>query len=142
MKKASLFFGFMLLALLIAGCASSIAPPVKDTNNGNNQQNSNIDFGNFKPGVEIVDGKQIARLSWGKLNYEPSTLRLKAGIPTKLIIDPERLQGCFRSIAIPDLGIQKSFTEADASVEFTPEKKGTYSFGCTMGMGGGTLVVE
>ena len=63
-------------------------------------------------------------------------------MPAKIVADTDRLQGCFRSISIPELGIQKSFTEQDNSLEFMPDKKGTYAFGCAMGMGRGTLVIE
>ncbi|HLG24292.1 MAG TPA: cupredoxin domain-containing protein [Candidatus Nanoarchaeia archaeon] len=140
MKKATIYLGILIGILLIAGCTQKSA----ETTNGGpgNQQNDNIDFGNFKPGVEMINGVQVASLSWGKFNYEPAVIKLKAGIPTKLVIDPERLQGCFRSITIPELGVQKSFSDTDTVLEFTPTEKGSFPFGCTMGMGGGTLVIE
>ncbi len=88
------------------------------------------------------EGMQVFTLSWGKLNYNPEVITVKKGQPVKIIADTERLQGCFRSFQIPDLGIQKSFTEKDKEVIFTPEKEGEFTFGCSMGMGRGKLVVE
>lgn len=88
-----------------------------------------------------VDGVQEVTLSWGKLNYNPEVIKVKKGKPVRIIADTSRLAGCFRSFRIPDLGVQKSFTESDNTVEFTPQKTGTFGFGCSMGMGNGKLVV-
>jgi len=91
--------------------------------------------------VQVVDGVQQVTLSWGKFNYAPETIMLKDGVPARIIADTKRLQGCFRSIQIPDLGISKVFTESDNVLEFTPSKAGTFRFSCAMGMGAGTLTV-
>ncbi len=85
---------------------------------------------------------QVRHLSWGKLNYYPETITVKAGKKVQIIGDTTRLQGCFRSITIPNLNVNGQFTEANNIVEFTPPKAGTFGFGCAMGMGRGTLIVE
>ena len=90
----------------------------------------------------MEEGKQIVTLSWGKFNYDPEVIKVKANQPVKIVGDMNRLTGCFRSFEVPGLGIDESFTEQHNSIEFTPKKAGTYSFGCAMGMGKGTLVVE
>ena len=128
-------FVLLIAAVLISGCTSNA---VKEQQQTSQQSNA----GNFKPSVEIVNGVQIARLSWGKFNYEPAVIKLKSGMQAKIVADTDRLQGCFRSISIPDLGLQKSFDENDNTLEFTPQKTGTFAFGCAMGMGSGTLIVE
>lgn len=92
--------------------------------------------------AKIINGKQVAELSWGKFNYNPDIIKVKVGMPVQIVADMERLQGCFRSILIPDLGINENLNENDNILEFTPEKKGTFNFGCAMGMGNGKLVVE
>jgi plastocyanin domain-containing protein len=80
-------------------------------------------------------------LSWGKLNYNPETINAELGKPIKIKADLTRLTGCFRSFQINELGVSKSFSEGDDILEFTPNKKGTFRFGCAMGMGNGQLIV-
>ena len=120
------------MVLFIAGCGSNASPPV---DSGNSIESSTEQ-------AKIENGMQFATLSWGKLNYAPSTIKLKEGIKARITADTERLTGCYSSIVIPEFGVQKTFTEADNTVEFMPDKKGTYNFGCSMGMGKGTIVVE
>lgn len=88
-----------------------------------------------------VNGFQEVSLSWGKLNYNPEIIKVKKGIPVRIIADTSRLLGCFRSFRIPELGVSASFSEANKIVEFIPQKTGTFGFGCSMGMGNGKLVV-
>lgn len=126
----------LVFVLFIASCTGTA------NTNTNQNQNDGQDLQNFPKETQIVDGVQVAYLTWGKLNYEPPVVKLKSGMPAKIIADTERLQGCFRSFVVPELEIFKSFNENDKVLEFTPTKAGTFSFGCSMGMGGGTLVVE
>ena len=114
-KKIIFAIIFLFIVLLTAGCTSNavITQPYQDQ--------SPIKV----PETKMVDGVQVATLSWGKLNYEPQVIKLKANVPAKIVADTDRLQGCFRSFTIPELGIQKSFTEQDNSLEFMPDKKGT-----------------
>src|SRR3989338_7852403 len=50
---------------------------------------------NFSKETQIIDGVQTAYISWGKLNYEPAVIKIKRDMPTKIIADTSRLQGCF-----------------------------------------------
>lgn len=131
----------LIFVLFIASCTGTA------TTDASRDQNDRRDLRNFPKEAQIkeaqiIDGVQVAYLAWGKLNYEPSVIKLKSGMPAKIIADTERLQGCFRSFVVPELEIFKSFNENDKVLEFTPAKTGTFSFGCPMGMGSGTLVVE
>lgn len=85
---------------------------------------------------------QEVKLSWGKFNYEPEVITVKKGIPVHIVGDLDRLKGCFSSLIIKDLGVEEAFTPADNVIEFTPEKEGSFVFGCSMGMGKGTLIVQ
>ncbi len=85
---------------------------------------------------------QVRHLSWGKLNYYPETLTVKANKKVQIVGDTTRLQGCFRTIVIPKFNINGQFTEEKNNIEFTPTEKGSFGFGCAMGMGKGTLIVE
>lgn len=85
-------------------------------------------------------GQEI-ELSWGRFNYKPESITVKQGEPVRIKADLTRLQGCFRSFVIPDLGVQTYFSSGNDVVEFTPTQKGTFRFSCAMGMGNGQLIV-
>jgi plastocyanin domain-containing protein len=92
------------------------------------------------PTTQAQNGEIL--LSWGKFNYVPEVITVKKGEPVRIRADLKRLTGCYQSFVVPDLGIQKYFSESDDVVEFTPTKAGTFTFTCRMGMGRGTLVVQ
>ncbi len=92
--------------------------------------------------VHEIDGVQVVDLSWGKFNYNPDTITVAVEKPVRIVADLERLQGCFRSFVIRDLGISTSFSSSRNFIEFTPTKTGTFAFSCAMGMGKGTLIVQ
>lgn len=85
---------------------------------------------------------QIRYLSWGKFNYNPEQITVKAGKKVRIVGDTTRLSGCFQSFRIPELNVEGQFTDSNAVVEFTPAKTGTFGFGCAMGMGRGSLIVQ
>jgi len=88
------------------------------------------------------DDVQEFELSFGETNYEPDTISVESGKPVRLIADTDKVQGCFASIKIPELGVSKSLTADDNTLEFMPEKPGEYAFGCAMGMGAGKIIVK
>jgi uncharacterized protein len=61
---------------------------------------------------------------------------VQKGVPVRfnLHADSSNLNGCNRSIVIPDFNIQKQLQAGDNIVEFTPLKTGTYGYTCWMGM--------
>lgn len=74
-------------------------------------------------------------------NYFPETIEVNSGQPVRVRMDSSA-QGCFRDFTIRALGVKKYLANVDDYVEFTPNKPGTYTFSCSMGMGLGTLIVE
>ena len=74
-------------------------------------------------------------------NYYPNTVTVKEGVPVRIYLD-NSVVGCLRSFTIKDFGIAKNLPTPADYVEFTPNKKGTFGFACSMGMGTGTLIVE
>jgi len=74
-------------------------------------------------------------------NYYPNTVKVGANQPVRIYLD-KSVSGCFRSFTIRDFGISKYLASPNDYVEFTPTKKGTFRFACSMGMGTGTLIVE
>ncbi|MEK6867213.1 MAG: cupredoxin domain-containing protein [Nanoarchaeota archaeon] len=133
----------MMLLFVLASCSQNKTPTSLDSY-------TSIDSAEDAPTtttatsntVQEMDGVQTVTLSWGKFNYNPETITVSVDKPVRIIADLTRLQGCFQSLVIPDLGIEHYFDEGSESLEFTPTKIGTYAFTCAMGMGKGTLVVE
>ena len=92
--------------------------------------------------ADSQDGEfQKVVLGVRNLNYYPNTITVKSGIPARVYLD-ETVSGCLRSFTIKDLGVAKYLKTPNDYVEFTPSKKGSFRFACSMGMGTGTLIVE
>ena len=93
-------------------------------------------------GNATADGNtQKIVLSYKNGNYYPNTITVKSGEKVSISLD-NSIQGCLRSFTIPAFGVSKYLPNPADSVEFTPDKAGTYKFQCSMGMGTGTLVVN
>ena len=102
----------------------------------------NGDSYNVAPGGSSGEGDaQKVVLGIKNYNYYPNTINVKVNVPVSISLDSS-VSGCYRSFNIKDLGISKYLKTPQDTVEFTPTKKGTYRFACSMGMGTGTLVVE
>lgn len=85
--------------------------------------------------------EQKITLSVKDLNYYPNIITVKANQPVKIYLD-NTVSGCLRAFTIPELGVSKYLQTAEDYIEFTPTKKGTFRFQCSMGMGYGTIIVE
>ena len=86
-------------------------------------------------------GVQEITIGMKNYNYNPNTIKVNVNQPVRIYLD-ETVRGCYRSLVIKDFGVYKNFKDVDDYVEFTPNKKGTYRFSCSMGMGVGTLIVK
>ncbi|HLC53923.1 MAG TPA: cupredoxin domain-containing protein [Candidatus Nanoarchaeia archaeon] len=95
--------------------------------------------GNVVNGGET--GAQQVTLSMKNNNYYPNTITVKAGQPVSITLD-KSIQGCFRSFTIKDLGVKGYSQNPSQTIDFTPTKKGTFRFACSMGMGYGNIVIE
>jgi len=84
---------------------------------------------------------QKITLSYKNYNYYPNTITVKAGQPVSITLD-NSIGGCYRSFTIRDLGVAKYTQTPSDTIDFTPTKKGTFRFSCSMGMGTGTIIVE
>ncbi|MEK6863016.1 MAG: cupredoxin domain-containing protein [Nanoarchaeota archaeon] len=103
--------------------------------------NNKINTNDIKD-VNTNNGEQIVQLSMRDYNYYPNVINLKYNVPAKIIVDTNKVKGCLQSIVIPDFGVRKYVTAKDNIISFTPNKKGTFSFSCSMGMGFGKIVVS
>ncbi len=79
--------------------------------------------------------EQVIKFIADEFEYIPvGSTTLKAGVPTKLIVDNQGIVGCGAQMAARGLfkGVV-SLESGENVVEFTP-KKGTYKLTCSMGM--------
>ncbi len=82
----------------------------------------------------VKDGYQTVFMDVISSGYRPNTFTIKKDIPVKWIINGKNVFGCQGYLVAPALGIQKALTEGENIIEFTPDKVGTISFSCGMGM--------
>lgn len=89
------------------------------------------------------NNRDVQKITLGtkNLNYYPNTIKVSAGKPVELTLD-ESVTGCLRAFTIKDLGVSKYARTPGDKITFTPTKKGTFAFACSMGMGFGKLIVE
>lgn len=80
-------------------------------------------------------------LSIKNYNYYPNTITVKQGETVRIKLDSS-VRGCYRTLVIKDFGVAKNLPTPEDYVEFRADKKGSFGFACSMGMGTGTLIVE
>ena len=78
-----------------------------------------------------------------KGGYDPGVVRLKRGVPARLVFDRQETSSCSEEVVVPAFGIRKFLPAfARTPVELTPDKTGTFDISCGMSMLHGKLVVE
>lgn len=75
--------------------------------------------------------------------YEPARVRVKRGVPVRLVFDRQETSGCSEEVVIPEFGIRRFLPAfSRTAVELTPAEAGSYDFTCGMGMLRGKLIVD
>lgn len=75
--------------------------------------------------------------------YSPSSIRVKARQPVRLLFDRQDTSGCSEEVVFPDFKIRRFLpTGKTTTVEITPPAAGRYEFMCGMSMLRGTLIAE
>ncbi|KKQ20399.1 MAG: hypothetical protein US35_C0040G0013, partial [Parcubacteria group bacterium GW2011_GWA2_37_10] len=93
-------------------------------------------------GGQVLQGEtQKVVIGEKNLNYYPNEIKVKAGQPVSISLDSS-VTGCLRSFNIKDLGVSKNAKTPSDTINFTPTKKGTFRFACSMGMGYGNIIVK
>ncbi len=78
-----------------------------------------------------------------KGGYSPDVIRVKKGIPLRLIFDRQEAGECSSRVVFPDFHASKTLPPfARTALEFTPDKAGEFGFACGMNMLHGTLIVD
>jgi len=85
---------------------------------------------------------QTATIEVTAKGFEPSSLRLKTGVPAKVTFVRKSEGTCAEDVVIKDYNIERELPlNKPVTVEFTP-RKGEFTFGCGMNMVKGKLIVE
>ena len=75
--------------------------------------------------------------------YTPSTIRVKAGAPVRLLFDRQETSSCSEEVVFSDFGIRTYLpAHQTTAVTVTPATPGVYEFTCGMSMLRGKLVAE
>jgi plastocyanin domain-containing protein len=75
--------------------------------------------------------------------YEPGVVRLKRGVPARLVFDRQETASCSEEIVLPAFGIRRFLPPYQkTAIELTPNEKGTFDITCGMSMLHGKLIVE
>jgi hypothetical protein len=86
---------------------------------------------------------QTATILVNEQGYEPATVTLRAGVPTRLTFVRTTDKTCATEVVFPSMKIKKALPLNEPTlVEFTPEKAGDIAFACGMNMLHGTVIVQ
>ena len=129
MEKSTIY-GILIFVMIVGGGLFLIK---------GNSANGNVIAENI-PSEPIAGEIQKIMISEKDLNYHPSEIKVKANQPVELTLDGS-VKGCLRSFTIKDLGVSKNAKTPADTITFTPTKKGTFTFTCSMGMGYGKIIV-
>jgi hypothetical protein len=90
---------------------------------------------------KTVDGVQLVDSTLSSGRYPKITVQ--QGVPVKWTIDAPKgsINGCNKSVIIPEYGIEYAFKQGENVIEFTPDRAGQFSYTCWMGMISGSITV-
>lgn len=92
--------------------------------------------------AQAVDGVQPVTLNVVNNGYLPNRFTVKAGVPVELTLKTNGIYSCATSFTFRAFGIYENLKPTDTKVfTFTPEKKGRYTYSCSMGMYSGVMEV-
>ncbi len=92
--------------------------------------------------AEVKGGLQEVRITV-KGGYSPDVIRVKEGVPLRLVFDRQEAGDCSSRVVFPDFQMSKTLTPfGTTTMEFIPDKPGTFGFACGMNMLHGTIIVE
>lgn len=75
--------------------------------------------------------------------YSPDVIVVREGVPVRLNFYRDETTSCSEQVIFGDFGIARSLPAYKTTpVEFTPNKKGEFTFTCGMNMLRGKLIVE
>lgn len=100
-------------------------------------------FSSGKEGAAIQnDNFQVVNMAIDYSGYNPNVIKLQKDVPVRWVIDGQQVSGCTNEIIVPDFNIRQAINPGENIIEFTPNKVGTVSFSCWMGMVRGKFIIE
>ena len=93
-------------------------------------------------GIALENGYQTIRMTVDNSGFSPNKFVLQKGVPVKWIINGAQLNGCNSHIQVPAYDLDFEVKPGEQTIEFTPDKEGTISWSCWMGMLRGAFVVQ
>src|SRR3989344_6033978 len=127
------FAGVLIIMLSVFNINNGLALAGFNFNLGsalqkNTKENVNINS-------QIINGKQIVKMTVDGYSYIPSQFTVLAGVPVEWQIDGRKAAGCGKVLVMPTLGISKYLSQDGiTTITFTPEETGKIPFNCSMGM--------
>ncbi|MET9834048.1 heavy metal translocating P-type ATPase [Streptomyces sp. NPDC006385] len=92
--------------------------------------------------AQVVGGVQEIGITV-KGGYSPDVIRVRQGVPVRLVFDRQESGECTSRVVFPDFAVSKSLPAfGQAVVELVPDKAGRFGFACGMNMVHGELLVE
>jgi len=86
---------------------------------------------------------QVVEIAVTGQGFVPAAVKVKAGIPVKLVVTRKTERTCATEIVIKDYGVNQPLPLDQAvEVTFTPKKPGSVRYACGMDMIAGVLTVE
>lgn len=89
----------------------------------------------------IVNGTQYVETELDFGSYTPISVANDIPVEWTINADDEKLNGCNNEIIIPEYNISVKLKSGENVIRFTPERTGTFSYTCWMGMIKSTIVV-
>jgi uncharacterized cupredoxin-like copper-binding protein len=87
--------------------------------------------------AELAEGEQVVRLRLESYFFEPNRLRVRVGIPVRMILENGTLfRGHDFSLFAPEAGLEiNAFVPArqQITVQFVPQRVGEFTFYCNIG---------
>lgn len=88
----------------------------------------------------VQDGRQEIVLTARTGAYSPDDLRVRAGVPTTLVVRSDNAQGCVRAFVVPSRGIEEILpVRGETRIDLGVLEPGTLPYSCGMGMYTGTI---
>ena len=97
-----------------------------------------------KPTTEarVEGGVQEVRITV-RGGYSPNRIRVRTGVPLRLVFDRQESGDCTARVLFPDFGVSADLPAfAQTRVDLSPQAPGEYAFACGMNMVHGVLAVE
>ena len=95
----------------------------------------------FSGSTVLINGSQEIEMTVSTSGYSPNSFVLKKGVPVKWNVDVPKLFSCTNELIVNAYDLDIHLKQGLNVIEFTPNKEGTITFSCGMGMLRGSFIV-